>query len=135
VSVKRVTPQEAQRLVDQEGYVYVDVRSIPEFEAGHPAGAFNVPIAHLGAMGMTANADFLDVMTKRFGPGSRLVVGCQSGGRSLHAAMALQAAGFADVVDQRAGFGGTRAEPGWHAAGLPSETGAGADRSYEELKK
>jgi rhodanese-related sulfurtransferase len=41
---RRVSPQEAKDLMDKEGYVYVDVRSIPEFEAGHPAGAFNVPI-------------------------------------------------------------------------------------------
>ena len=35
--VKRVSPEDAQRLMDKEGYVYVDVRSIPEFEAGHQA--------------------------------------------------------------------------------------------------
>ena len=36
--ITSVTPREAKRLVDEEGYTYVDVRSVPEFEQGHPAG-------------------------------------------------------------------------------------------------
>ena len=28
----------------QDGSVYLDVRSIPEFETGHPGGAYNIPI-------------------------------------------------------------------------------------------
>ena len=43
---KRVSPQEARDLMEKDGYVYVDVRSIPEFDAGHPAGAYNVPLMH-----------------------------------------------------------------------------------------
>ncbi|HEY3253455.1 MAG TPA: rhodanese-like domain-containing protein, partial [Polyangiaceae bacterium] len=41
--IKPVTPEEAAELLSQ-GHVYVDVRSEPEFEAGHPAGALNVPL-------------------------------------------------------------------------------------------
>ena len=41
MTVKRVSPQEADRLLREAGYVYVDVRSIPEFDAGHPTGAFS----------------------------------------------------------------------------------------------
>ena len=37
-NIKRVSPAEAKTLMD-EGYVYLDVRSEPEFAAGHPAGA------------------------------------------------------------------------------------------------
>ena len=46
--VKRVTPTEAAALVN-EGWIYLDVRSIPEFELGHPAGAVNVPLLHMPA--------------------------------------------------------------------------------------
>ena len=65
MAVRRVTPQEAKALMD-EGYVYVDVRSIPEWDEGHPTGSFNVPLNHLGPSGMAPNPDFLAVMEKSF---------------------------------------------------------------------
>ncbi len=132
--MKRVPPEQAKALMD-EGYVYVDVRSIPEFEQGHPEGAYNVPIAHLGQMGMAPNADFLTVMQERFATDTRLVVGCKSGGRSLQAASILERVGYTTVVDQRAGFDGTGGEAGWRALGLPIGSAAQAGRSYEELAK
>jgi rhodanese-related sulfurtransferase len=135
MSVPLVSPEEAKTLLDEQGYVYVDVRSIPEFEAGHPLGAYNVPIAHLGERGMTPNREFLDVMQKRFAKESKLVVGCKAGGRSQQAAMVLRAAGFVDVVVQRAGFDGMPGEPGWRARGLPVGREAAPDHGYEDLAK
>jgi rhodanese-related sulfurtransferase len=135
MSVRRVSPDEAKKLVDEQGYVYVDVRSIPEFEAGHPAGSFNVPIAHLGSMGMTPNTSFLAVMQKHFAQDAKLVLGCKSGGRSYQAALLLHAAGFTNVVDQRAGFDGAPGEPGWRPRGLPVSAQAPADHTYESLSK
>jgi rhodanese-related sulfurtransferase len=132
--VKRVSPQEAKDLIDQEGYVYVDVRSVPEFDAGHPAGAYNVPLNHMGPAGMTANPDFLAVMEKVFPKDAKLVVGCKGGGRSLRAAGLLEQAGYASVVDQRAGYDG-HAEPGWRPAGLPVSQDAPADHTYDGLKQ
>ena len=134
MSIRRVSPQDAKALVESDGYVYVDVRSIPEFEAGHPEGAYNVPVAHAGDRGMAPNGDFVAVMEKGFGKDAKLVLGCQSGGRSFQAAQVLQAAGFADVVDQRAGFGGAGSEPGWRSAGLPTATKAAPGRDYASLK-
>lgn len=119
MTVRRVSPQEAFRLVTDEGYRYVDVRSVPEFAAGHPEGALNVPIANLAPGGMMPNPTFLRDMQAKFAKDAKIVVGCQSGGRSLQAAQILIAAGFTDVVDQRAGFGGTPAERGWLRSGLP----------------
>ena len=43
--VARISPEEAHAKVTNEGYAYVDVRTEAEFAAGHPAGAYNVPIA------------------------------------------------------------------------------------------
>lgn len=139
-NVKRVSPREAKALID-EGYVYVDVRSEPEFLAGHPAGAVNVPLLHLGPGGMTPNPEFLDVMKKRFPKDAKLVLGCRSGGRSLQAAQLLLAEGYTDVVDQRAGFEGARGpfgnvtEQGWLQEGLPVEEGAQPGQSYEDVKR
>ena len=42
MAVKHVDVREAHRLVGAEAYTYVDVRSIPEYEQGHPAGAQNI---------------------------------------------------------------------------------------------
>jgi rhodanese-related sulfurtransferase len=139
MSVKRVSPEEALSLVEKDGWVYVDVRSVPEFEGGHPKGAYNVPLAHLGPAGMSPNHEFLRVMEKTFSKDSKLVVGCQSGGRSLQAATILLSAGFPNVVDQRAGYRGGigpsgRPEPGWGPKGLPSSTVADEGRSWEQLK-
>lgn len=132
--MRRVGPREAHELVSRDGYVYVDVRSVPEFEAGHPEGAYNIPILHMGAFGMQANAEFLDVVRRTFPPGTGLVLGCKAGGRSLRAASMLQAEGYANVVDQRAGYDGVPGEPGWAPAGLPVSTSAVPGRSWDELR-
>ena len=55
---KRVSVAEAEELV-REGYVLVDVRSVVEFEAGHPKGAFNVPVAFIEARGQVLNEALL----------------------------------------------------------------------------
>lgn len=138
-NVRRVSPSEARALCEQ-GYLFVDVRSEPEFAQAHPEGAYNVPLLHAGPGGMAPNPDFLSVMEARFPKDTRLVLGCRSGGRSLKAAEVLLGAGFTDVIDQRAGFDGARdafgslTEKGWAAAGLPTATAAQPGRSYAELK-
>src|SRR5512139_1038422 len=134
MTVRRVSPGEALEMVRNDGYVYLDVRSVPEFEAGHPAGAYNVPLVHMGPLGMTPNPDFLRVVQAAFPPDTRLVLGCRSGGRSLHAAGLLQQAGYVDVVDQRAGFEGGHGERGWKYSGLPVAQAAEGGRSWDELR-
>ena len=134
--MRRVGPAEAHALVTSEGYAYVDVRSVPEFEAGHPTGAYNVPLAHDGGV---PNPGFIDVIERLFDKGRGIVVGCQAGGRSLRAATLLTAAGFTSVVDQRAGWGGARdafgrvTEAGWERAGLPAAAASEPGRSWAEL--
>ena len=135
MTVKRVSPEEATQLIDDEGYLYVDVRSLPEFDAGHPAGAYNVPLMHQGPAGMMPNPDFLAVMETAFPKTAKLVVGCKAGGRSARAAAMLEAAGFTNVVDQKAGYEGpSPLEPGWRPKGLPTSAQAAADRTYEGLR-
>lgn len=100
-----------------EGYTYVDVRTPEEFAEGRPAGAVNVPLAD----------DFVARVDQRFAKDAKLVIGCKAGGRSLKAAKALLAAGYTNVLEQRAGFDAARGpfgevtEPGWSRAGLPTE--------------
>ncbi len=138
--IKRVSPQEALDLT-KDGWTYVDVRSEPEFEVGHPAGAFNVPLSHMNGGSMTPNPDFVAVMTQAFGKDAKIIVGCKAGGRSARAAQGLASAGFVNLIDQRAGWDAARdafgqvTEPGWSRAGLPAETGASTGRAYTDVKE
>lgn len=140
MTVKRVSAKEADELVRNEGYVYLDVRSIPEFESGHPTGAYNIPIMHQTAAGMQPNNEFMFVVEATFDKDTKIVVGCRSGNRSLRAAQILVEAGFVEVVDQRAGLAGARdafgqlREPGWVSAGLDMSTEPHPERSYESLR-
>lgn len=139
MELKRISPEEAQKLIDEEGYVYLDVRSIPEFEAGHPSGAYNVPLMHMGQAGMEPNPDFLDVVQANFPKDAKLVVGCKSGGRSQRAAQHLLQAGYQHVIDQRAGFAGATdsfgqlAEAGWEPKQLPVSQQPEPDHDYQAL--
>lgn len=139
MTVKRVPPQEAAQLIEQDGYVYLDVRSIPEFDSGHPPGSYNVPLLHATPAGMRPNGEFMAVVAAVFPKDSKLVVGCRSGNRSLRAAEALLFAGYVDVVDQRGGIGGARdafgqvQEAGWQDAGLAMTIEPEPDRAYDAL--
>ena len=136
---KPVTPEEAAQLLSQ-GYVYVDVRSEPEFEAGHPEGALNVPLLNAGPVGLLENPDFLKVMESAFGKDEPLIVGCKAGGRSKRAVAMLAQAGFSQLSDQIAGFDAGkdafgRALPGWsRTPGLPVATGKPAGQAYADVK-
>jgi rhodanese-related sulfurtransferase len=125
-----------------KGATLVDVRSTREFEAGHPAGAVNVPLMEpdedTGVM--TPNPDFVRVIQANFPTDAPLLLSCQSGGRSLRAARMLETFGYAHTANILGGFKGKRdpvdgrtIEPGWQESGLPSETTAAPGGSYAEL--
>lgn len=141
--IRHVGVKDAHTLQTDDGYTYVDVRSTPEYDRGHPAGALNVPLLHHDpASGqMLPNPDFLAVFQATQAADARLLIGCQMGGRSARAAEMLAAAGYADVSNVVGGFGGARdratgqvLHEGWAEAGLPVETAATPGGSYEELR-
>jgi rhodanese-related sulfurtransferase len=140
--MKNVTVREALQEMEA-GKAYVDVRSEPEFEDGHPAGAINVPLLHLDPRTgqMTPNREFLAVMQANFAPDARLLLGCRVGGRSAQAAQLLEMVGYRDVANVTGGFSGAvdpmtgRKAEGWEEAGLPVERGLPADRSYPALRQ
>lgn len=86
----------------------VDVRSAPEYRAGHVGGAHSVPLDELDP----------EALPERIGvPGAGketpLYLTCQSGLRAQQAAETLRDAGYHNVALLR---GGTE---GWEKAGLP----------------
>jgi rhodanese-related sulfurtransferase len=134
-----ISPEDAQALI-AEGYLYIDVRSEPEYEAGHPPGAFNVPLQHKGDRGLVPNPDFLSVMVAAFEKEARLIIGCRSGGRSQKAAELLLQTGYTNVRDMRAGWDAHRdafgrSLPGWIRKDLPVETGVPEGQRYEDVKQ
>lgn len=96
------------------GHRYLDVRTEGEFGgAGHPAGAVNVPYLHSTGSGMSKNAHFVEQVSTIFGRDAEIIIGCQSGRRSLMAAAELCSAGFTAVTDIAGGFSA------WRDNGLP----------------
>ncbi|MCC7540875.1 MAG: rhodanese-like domain-containing protein [Deltaproteobacteria bacterium] len=135
MTVRRVGVDEARKLLGEEGYAYLDVRTVREFDEGHPEGAYNVPIAEMGR----PNPDFVAVVKATFPVDAKLVIGCKTGMRSLRAAQILLQEGYADVVDLRPGILGAVdpfgrvSEPGWQTVGAPVSKAALPGRTYAEL--
>jgi len=140
VTHPRLSPRESLAKIENEGYVHLDVRGEDEFAAGHPAGAYNVPVKLPPSQGGGENPRFVEIVLACFGQDACFVVGCRSGQRSRRAAALLQQAGVRQVVEQRAGYSGSRdafgalVEPGWQAEGLPCATEPEPGRSYPELR-
>ena len=140
MAVKRISPAETNTLLG-EGYRYIDVRSVDEYNQGHPKGALNVPLMHAGPGGMAPNPEFLAVMNAAFAKDAKLVLGCRSGARSQRAAMMLESAGFSGLLEMRGGWSGEgdqfgrMVEPGWQSLGLPAETEPTPGSSWAELRK
>lgn len=137
--MRSISTDEAEELIE-DGTVFVDVRTVEEFDDGHVPGAINVPINLSGPGGMQPNPDFLTVMEACFNKDETLIVACKAGGRSLRAAQALDAAGFADVLDMTAGFDGKKTAfgeviPGWHAEGREVEMRADKEQTYSARKE
>lgn len=139
--IRQLVPKEAARAVESEpNAVYLDVRTEQEFAAGHPAGAVNVPVVFLDAARQPSpNPDFEEVVQASFSKDQPLVIGCQSGVRSMRAAGILESLGYTNLANVVGGFGGSKDAsgtpvPGWKQAGLPVGEGTPAGRSYESLK-
>lgn len=86
--------------------VVIDVRGVAEFEAGHIAGARNIPLG------------YLESRLAELPRGQTVVVQCQSGGRSAIGTSLLLARGVPDVINLAGGI------VGWQATGHPVRRGA-----------
>src|SRR5207249_11390414 len=115
MEIPQTTPPEAHETLQRHpDAVYLDVRTEAEFEAGHPAGARNVPVVFFdeAAGKPVPNPEFLAVVERNFAPTTKLVIGCQAGGRSQRACEILEEAGYGDVTNVRGGFGGAHDQSG-----------------------
>jgi rhodanese-related sulfurtransferase len=135
--ITAISVEEAQRSMN-DGYVYIDVRNELEFEQGHPAGAYNVPLTQMTDFGPELNEQFVEVINYHFGTDAKLLIGCGIGVSSRKAASLLRDAGYCNVLEVKEGFNGCRdafgrKSPGWLERGLPVEYGQPESRSFEAL--
>jgi rhodanese-related sulfurtransferase len=141
-AMKELNAQEAHDLMQSDTeYIYLDVRSVPEFEAGHPAGAINIPIMDFTpGVGMSPNQDFAAVVEAALRKDAKLLVGCKTGIRSARACEAMSQMGFTNVANVRGGFVGAMdnlgrvTEPGWSMLNLPICRECADEARYEALK-
>lgn len=69
-------PGGAKERLDRGDWIYLDIRSVEEFEQGHVPGAYNIPLLHMDPVqGMVPNPDFYEVVKKHFAPDANLVLG------------------------------------------------------------
>lgn len=128
------------RLAAEPDLVFLDVRSVEEFEQGHVPGAYNIPLLFRTNLGMQPNPAFLAEVEKHFAPGTKLVLGCRSGVRSERACELLAARGYTTLVNMAGGFHGATdpmgrpVEPGWASAGFECSLAAAPGRSHAELR-
>ncbi|CAK8540017.1 unnamed protein product [Lathyrus sativus] len=103
--VVTIDVQTAKNLI-QTGHVYLDVRTVEEFVKGHvdTAKIVNIPYMVDTSKGRVKNPDFLKEVSSAFNKEDHVVVGCQSGVRSLYATSDLLADGFKNVKDVGGGY-------------------------------
>ncbi|MEO5340902.1 MAG: rhodanese-like domain-containing protein [Magnetococcus sp. MYC-9] len=94
----------AKRLASATPPLLLDVRSRPEFEAGHLPQALLVPLPEL--------RQHMDALRQRPDIGTVAVI-CQSGNRSLHGSVLLKRAGFVQVFNVVGGMNN------WKVQGYP----------------
>lgn len=139
--MKEVGAQQAHDLLQSDPeLIYLDVRSVPEFEAGHAAGAINIPLMHFApGAGMSPNQEFPAVAEAVLAKDAKIIVGCKTGGRSARACELMSQMGFTNVTNMRGGFGGLTdntgklVEPGWSTLGLPTCSTCDDTAKYETL--
>ena len=103
---KRLSPQEAVRLINDRHALVLDVRAPADFKKGHILNAVNVPQAKLGERLNELGKD-----TTR-----PIVVYCALGGVAAQASHTLKKAGYAEVYPIKGGLNG------WLSASLPVTT-------------
>ncbi|KAL1370556.1 hypothetical protein HN51_000801 [Arachis hypogaea] len=90
----------------QNGHVYLDVRTVEEFQKGHVDAEkiINIPYMFNTPQGRVKNLEFLKEVSFACKKEEHIIVGCQSGVRSLYATADLLAEGYKDVNNMGGGY-------------------------------
>ncbi|CAN8264038.1 unnamed protein product [Cochlearia groenlandica] len=104
--VVTVDVSQAKTLLLQSEHRFLDVRTQEEFRRGHCLAPkiLNVPYMLNTPQGRVKNEDFLDQVSSLLNPTDDILVGCQSGARSLSATTELVTAGYKKVRNMGGGY-------------------------------
>ena len=128
--MKHLTPHQTWQFLQQRpDALFVDVRvEIEYLYVGHPPGVVHVAWYEYPEMQAHPQAFVEQVRREGGQPGRPVVLLCRSGKRTVDAGLALEAAGFVDVVNVLHGFEGELDEHfqrgrlnGWRHDALPWE--------------
>jgi rhodanese-related sulfurtransferase len=126
--MKHLLPKETWALLQQDPQaLFIDVRMEVESQyVGRPPGVINIPWYEYPDFKPDADAFVQAVQQHTSGKDQTLVLICRSGLRSVDAGIALERAGFSQVVNVLEGFEGELddneqrcTESGWRFDGLP----------------
>lgn len=93
-NINNVEPEEAERLISQEGAVVIDVRTHNEYAGSRIPNSKHIPLSQIGnRLG--------EIERYRERP---VVVNCRSGSRSARACKLLTRNGFSEVYNLRGGL-------------------------------
>ncbi len=129
-AMKHLTPREAWPLVQQRpDALFIDVRmEIEALYVGRPPGVAIIPWYEYPDMVADPIGFANTVLREAQDPSRMVIIICRSGKRSVDAGLALEAAGFTDVVNVLHGFEGELDDhfhrstiSGWRFDGLPWE--------------
>ena len=98
ISYRQITMDEAVAMMEEEGYIILDVRTAAEFDEKHIPGAINIPNEAIGT----------DAIPELPDKDQLILVYCRSGNRSKQASEKLVKLGYTNVVE----FGGIIDWPG-----------------------
>jgi rhodanese-related sulfurtransferase len=108
--IETVGQDEAKKLLDNDGVLFVDIRDVRELERdGMIPGAFHAP---RGMIEFWVDPDS-PYYKEAFGSGKKFILYCASAWRSALAAKALKDMGLAPVAHLEGGFSA------WKKSGLP----------------
>lgn len=101
--MNNISPEEAQKIIENGKAIVIDVRTPEEFADGHIPGARNINIYD----------ENFPVIVRGLAPDTVYIVNCQSGGRSAKACTMMHEFGLVESMNL---LGGITA---WKKGGLP----------------
>ncbi|KAM7520073.1 hypothetical protein LguiB_019035 [Lonicera macranthoides] len=106
VDITTVDVVAAKNLIFSANHRYLDVRTKEEFKKGHVdvENALNIPYMFNTPEGRVKNPQFLEQVLAACSKDDHLLVGCQSGVRSLYATTDLLKAEFKHVYNMGGGY-------------------------------
>ncbi|XP_062102708.1 thiosulfate sulfurtransferase 18-like isoform X2 [Humulus lupulus] len=103
--VSTIDVKTAKALINSD-HTYLDVRTVEEFKKGHVESPkiLNIPYLFNTPEGRVKNPEFLKEVSSACSKEDKIVVGCQSGVRSLSAAAEMKNAGFKTSINMGGGY-------------------------------